>query len=328
MCFLLTYVHPGVSATMFRLYNCRSIFAWEAGRQDVLEADAGIECFKSPQWRAMAVVSVFMLVAFVVAWPLAIFVLLRRLRRTPMRDGRGRIVWKKVQADRGRPVAYDPDKNPIVAEVKVPCSMLDDPTTQAMYGSLYLDFEPEYFWFQTYEITRRLAQTAGVVLVSTLFGAKYELPYACAAAFIFGTLHALFLPYRYGALDYLQLNVLGGQALSYFLLHLWQVGITTDERGVDVAVFLVQLLLGVSFIVLLVVYLLPGLQEDVIPAARDMQRRLSRQLSRQLSLSSLKASLQRRGGAEPTDDDDGGLEAESVEVEVEVEVEEGARGSS
>ena len=122
-----------------------------------------------------------------------------------------------------------------------------------------------------------LAQTAGVVLVSTLFGAKYELPYACAAAFFFGTLHALFMPYRYGALDYLQMNVLGGQALSYFLLHLWQVGITTDERGVDVAVFLIQLILGVSFIVLLVVYLLPGLQEDVIPAARDLQRRLSRQ---------------------------------------------------
>ena len=275
VCFLLVYIHPSVSAMMFRLYNCRSIYAERTDRQAFLRADPDIECFTSPQWKAMAAVSVLVLVGFVVALPVAMYVLVVRLHGTPLTDKNGRTVLKKVRADGGRVEAYDLSGKPIIAEVEVPCTMLDDPRMLGMFGMLYNDFRVRFYWYQSYEIIRRMTQTAGVVVVSTLFGDKYELPFASVVAFLFAIVHALLMPFRHKSLDFLQLLVLGGQALTYFLLYSMETGIG-ERQSTDVALFTIQLCLMLMFVVLLIYYLLPGLRNEVIPALGRMKALTSR----------------------------------------------------
>ena len=145
ICFILTYVHPSVSATMFRLYNCKSIYASREKKQEFLDADPGVECFTSTQWQAMAGVSIFMLVAFIFGWPIFVYFLLRRLHRTPMKDDRGRVIMKRVRTDRAWMI--DLDNKPIISEVEVPSCMLDDPTICSLYGTLFSDFKPQFYWY-------------------------------------------------------------------------------------------------------------------------------------------------------------------------------------
>lgn len=133
--FLLVYFHPNVSAMMFRLYNCRSVYAAQASAQRLLRADPEIKCFLSQQWRAMAAVSAVMLVAFIAALPVGIYVLLMRLHAAPLRNEAGKQIMKRERADGGRAAAFDMDGKPIVVEVEVPCTMLDDPRMARMFGT-------------------------------------------------------------------------------------------------------------------------------------------------------------------------------------------------
>lgn len=110
-----------------------------------------------------------------------------------------------------------------------------------------------------------MTQTAGVVVVSTLFGEKYELPFAAVVAFVFCIVHALLMPFKYKSLDFLQLLVLGGQAITYFLLLCMENGIG-DRGGIDVSLFVIQIVFFAAFATLLTVYLLPGFKQNTLPA--------------------------------------------------------------
>ena len=73
------------------------------------------------------------------------------------------------------------------------------------------------------------------------------------------------MPFNYPMLNFLQLNVLFGQVLTYFLLYSLEYGVGTDY-GINISLLLIQALLAASFVILLCIFLLPGLKEDVLPA--------------------------------------------------------------
>lgn len=127
-----------------------------------------------------------------------------------------------------------------------------------------------------------MTQTAGVVVVSTLFGEKYELPFTAVVAFVFCIVHALLMPFKYKSLDFLQLLVLGGQAITYFLLLCMENGIG-DRGGIDISLFVIQI---VFFATLLTAFLLPGFRQNALPALTTV-------------LSGRQVQVEANGAAEP-----------------------------
>eukprot|EP00854_Cymbomonas_tetramitiformis_P012385 gene12385-14631_t len=102
----------------------------------------------------------------------------------------------------------------------VPFTALDD--NNKVLGQLVNPFEDEFYFWQCYEITRRLLQTGVVVVVETAFGTVWAITFALAVSFVALVLHVCYKPYISDRLDRLQgailINQLAVQFVIMFLL--------------------------------------------------------------------------------------------------------------
>ncbi|KAK3263343.1 hypothetical protein CYMTET_27840 [Cymbomonas tetramitiformis] len=81
LCFLLTFVHPGVSTTIMHLFNCRTYWYTDASSvQRWLRDDSSIECGTSA-WDQAIFFAGITIVIYVLGYPLAVLCKLMHARR-------------------------------------------------------------------------------------------------------------------------------------------------------------------------------------------------------------------------------------------------------
>eukprot|EP00854_Cymbomonas_tetramitiformis_P006678 gene6678-7994_t len=84
---------------------------------------------------------------------------------------------------------------------------LDDPLVQKFFGSFYLSYKPEFFWYTGYDMLRRICQTSLVVIVR-LWNPDVDVIYAMFVAFTAAIIHAYMQPYREALGSQLQAAIL------------------------------------------------------------------------------------------------------------------------
>ncbi|KAK3242434.1 hypothetical protein CYMTET_47875 [Cymbomonas tetramitiformis] len=78
--FLLMLLHPGISMTIFQLFNCDSVnYESPDGEQYWVHMDYRMECFDS-EWMVASAFAIIMLVVYVMGLPVALLVVMLRLR--------------------------------------------------------------------------------------------------------------------------------------------------------------------------------------------------------------------------------------------------------
>lgn len=84
--FLLTFVHPTVSTTMFKVFQCSKIINLMPYKEQYwLVADRGVECYiTGGEWQWMAIVSSFTICTFVIGWPVLCLIMLMRWKSKPL----------------------------------------------------------------------------------------------------------------------------------------------------------------------------------------------------------------------------------------------------
>eukprot|EP00854_Cymbomonas_tetramitiformis_P010106 gene10106-11963_t len=81
--FIITFMHPSISAEIIELFNCRQVYhdAEDMTIQYWLVTDSTVECF-TRQWYIYMAVAALLILCFVFGWPLAIGLILRFYHRT------------------------------------------------------------------------------------------------------------------------------------------------------------------------------------------------------------------------------------------------------
>jgi len=252
--FLITFLHPSISAALFELFNCEPIHMRqdvETGREEQwLKIDRSIECFV-PQWRVYGALS-FVGIGFIVfGWPLFVLILLRHYHSLKMiRDpdgGTEPLFVPEKQLVGVEPEEQDEDEIVDVrswtwtwvkpkggGEVKVKpyvtislgdggvktyrlMHKLDTGRMTMYYGPFFADYEDSFYWWQCYEMVRRLLQTS-VVIIINIFSPGLDVPFALLVSVIALSLHAFCRPYTDDDPDYLQFVVLMNQFVLCFVL--------------------------------------------------------------------------------------------------------------
>ncbi|KAK3276965.1 hypothetical protein CYMTET_14998, partial [Cymbomonas tetramitiformis] len=114
----------------------------------------------------------------------------------------------------------------------VPATRLDSPWLSQTFKFILSDFEDHFFYWQCYEICRRIAQTGMVLIVGLLAGEVVALAFASLVAFGAILLHMRHGPYAEDTLDKLQLMILINQHMTQFLLaFLYMDGSNSDVIG-------------------------------------------------------------------------------------------------
>ncbi|KAK3274305.1 hypothetical protein CYMTET_17504, partial [Cymbomonas tetramitiformis] len=132
----------------------------------------------------------------------------------------------------------------------VPMTRLDNELHKRVFGQFRDPFEDEYYYWQCYEICRRMAQTGMVVLVSMLAGENAALLYAVIFSVIAMLLHQRFSPYKHVALDELQFLILMNQFASQIVVFSTKLDFHSNILGY--ALVVMQLLLIIYTLTLFV----------------------------------------------------------------------------
>ncbi|KAK3259606.1 hypothetical protein CYMTET_31409 [Cymbomonas tetramitiformis] len=79
--FIILFIHPGISTTMFHLFNCQAVYndAPSMQRQFYLQQDRSVECFTASYFLAV-VFDIFTLLVYVFGYPSGILLTMRYLR--------------------------------------------------------------------------------------------------------------------------------------------------------------------------------------------------------------------------------------------------------
>lgn len=97
-------------------------------------------------------------------------------------------------------------------------TMLDEFNTNKVLGQFREPFEDPFYFWQCYEIVRRMMQTGLIVIVELMLGETASIIYAVLVAVFAVILHQRYSPYRADALDELQLAILINQYVVQFLI--------------------------------------------------------------------------------------------------------------
>ncbi|KAK3281063.1 hypothetical protein CYMTET_11134, partial [Cymbomonas tetramitiformis] len=122
-----------------------------------------------------------------------------------------------------------------------PKTMLDSRHIGKVLGQFCDPFEDAFYYWQCYEITRRLGQTGAVVAVSWLIGENASLIYALVVSASAILVHQRYSPYKNDALDELQLAILCNQ----FCLHLMIIVVKLDNKNSQILGIVVMVLQAV-----------------------------------------------------------------------------------
>lgn len=112
----------------------------------------------------------------------------------------------------------------------VPVTLLDAPMIAPIMAQFYADFEDRFFFWQCYEICRRLFCTSMVIVVDMAMGEAASIEFAVMACFVAIYLHKSYSPYQLDGLDTLQSAFLANQFVVDFLLLCIFVDIDADNK--------------------------------------------------------------------------------------------------
>lgn len=244
-------LHPLITAILFQVFQCREMYFEDASNlQWWLVKDLGVECFEDRDWITMAVFASILILVYSIGWPVAIYVTITYFRSWVLIVSKKGKMWvphkyldMQVPEDQWEPpkthdqlpepqpaLYYDPSKLPathragkkvfVLTKVVlqsggvrcvVPVTKLDCYAVQLFCGPFYSDYEHHLYWWHSYEVFRRMAQTSFVILASILCGDQYELPFGAAIAAIALAVHAYCSPYISETSNKMQLVILANQ---------------------------------------------------------------------------------------------------------------------
>ncbi|KAK3259308.1 hypothetical protein CYMTET_31689 [Cymbomonas tetramitiformis] len=167
---------------------------------------------------------------------------------------------------------------------QVPTTRLDKPLIIKALGQFVSDFEDGYYYWQCYEITRRVMQTGAVMVVEMLSTRRENasLPFAVIVSVIALLLHVHCSPYNYDSLDQLQLIILVNQFIVQFALLVLHMQHSDEERdlaGIILVTLQVMLMTyGMRFMIvvgrMVLINLVSSLTDDADGSAQTVRRRL------------------------------------------------------
>ncbi|KAK3282733.1 hypothetical protein CYMTET_9537 [Cymbomonas tetramitiformis] len=97
----------------------------------------------------------------------------------------------------------------------VPLTLLSSPISERILGQFYEPFEDTFYFWQTYEITRRLVQVGAPVLMEILSPGT-AIPCMLFTSVFFLVVHAICNPFKADAMDRLQFIILTNQFIVVF----------------------------------------------------------------------------------------------------------------
>lgn len=125
----------------------------------------------------------------------------------------------------------------------------------------YDHFEDRHYYWQTYEIVRRVLQTGAVVIIENILGEEMAISYALLIAVLALSVHLYVKPYTEDDEDKLMIVILGNQAFCQFVLATLQMN---DRHASMFGYLLIILQVGVIFAcVKLAIPLLADIKEKV-----------------------------------------------------------------
>jgi hypothetical protein len=134
-CMLLFTIYPTSSSAVLKMFHCHELQFSDSETKSYLYADYSIQCYEG-SWNGYAAMAGFMLLVYPIGIP--VFFIMALYPHT------------KIAAD-GRPLEEarleDPDTKP---------ALFKDPVLGEMFGFLYGRFKPEYWWYETSELCRKL----------------------------------------------------------------------------------------------------------------------------------------------------------------------------
>eukprot|EP00854_Cymbomonas_tetramitiformis_P001085 gene1086-1637_t len=172
---------------------------------------------------------------------------------------------------------YDEGDNGVIS--LVPVTYLDSAHVQQVLGSGFTNpFEDGYFFWQCYEIVRRLLQTGGVLVVRMAFGLEAAVAYALVLSMVALCNHLYFRPYTNDNDDLLMMVILINQCICQFFLLCLLVSNKSSEAfgAVMVTMQVVLVVYGLSMSAPAVFELVAHVASS--EKVRSVSRRLSEQL--------------------------------------------------
>ncbi|KAK3277686.1 hypothetical protein CYMTET_14322, partial [Cymbomonas tetramitiformis] len=124
----------------------------------------------------------------------------------------------------------------------VPLTLLDSVNSSKMLGQFFSPFEDKFYFWQCWEVSRRMLQTGVVVAVQLFSNEMTSLIYAVLLAFVAITLHLSYTPFKNDSMDQLQLTVL----MNQFLLQLIIIWFYVDASiGTVIGIVMVAMQVGI-----------------------------------------------------------------------------------
>lgn len=246
--FFINYFHPSISATMFKLFRCDKIRSDSiTSPLSVMRASRPVLCsLDHSHYNALAIVVGIYTVLFVFGYPLIFFFCLRRWKRTVLRDDEGRMIIKEVLFRTRR--ATDKTGRLAVFKVKRPMNMLDTEYVNSLCGIFYEVYEIHFFYWQVYEIFRRLASTGGVIMVAVVSqGVDGEegisILYGLVIAVWSLAFHCMHMPYRDSRWDWLWMTIHLNQVVAMLCISSFATETTSTLPVIPAAIMLSMTLL-------------------------------------------------------------------------------------
>ena len=123
---IIFLIYPGLSVKIFTIFKCVEL---DKGKFYLMQ-DLSVRCYDS-EWNAAAAVAAVCIIVYVIGIPAVTFVLLYRNRHIIME---------------GTPEEQD--------------------AFERVYGSLYIQYEGRYYWWEVAEMIKKMLLTGGLVLLA------------------------------------------------------------------------------------------------------------------------------------------------------------------
>ncbi|KAK3261041.1 hypothetical protein CYMTET_30036 [Cymbomonas tetramitiformis] len=240
--FLLLFFQSAVATAMFQVFDCDAIYSDDAAVSYFMAVDRTMQCFESASYYIVAGIAVFVILVYVLGLPIALGAVLRFLHdRKQVTDEDGASfyisiaylrqdevgVWRiRLPGGAGPDALYhgpivqltmasaEPDSDDL-GEPRA-LTMLDLQSIQNLFGTSYLQYHDDYYYWGVVEALRRLLQSSFVVVVR-LADRKMDVFYAVLVGMSAGILHAYALPYVDADDNFLQALVLYNQCIAILL---------------------------------------------------------------------------------------------------------------
>jgi hypothetical protein len=208
---IIFLMYPGLSVKIFTIFRCVELDPGEY----FLVADLSVKCF-SGAWNSTAAVAGLCIVVYVIGIPLGTFFILYK---------------KKDIIRHGKPEEKDRLEN--------------------VYGSLYVQYEPKYYWWEVFEMIKKMLLTGGLVMLAP--GSSAQILVAVIITLIYYSLVLKLEPYEDDKDDFLQFIA----STQILLTLIMGFALRSDDKGsYDKTVISVLLVFTNSLMFVLTAYVI------------------------------------------------------------------------